>query len=286
MRAFLSIAVVLLSLNGNPSRVTAQCIAEAGNDTFSCTMNFPLQLGGNPTASGGSGNYQFVWTAFQFDAEDYLDNTNSSNPLIINPGYDTIIFFLTVTDDAGSICNDSVVVIFDHWICNLGQCISTISSGDSIQLWFGCITSYLPFTYEWSPPLNISDVNAESPLVWPDSTASYNLSVTDNIGCSVYYPGYCTIYVNPSSTSDFYLNHMLSKVTPNPLGESSILRFENSELKPLQIAIYNSIGIIITELTTTQNEVLIPEAITNSGEYFYRISFAGKTLSTGRFTKN
>lgn len=67
--------------------------ANAGNDTLLCN-NHVIMLGGNPTASGGSGNYFYQWSPAQ-----YLDNSTSSNPLCSPES--TTTYLLTVTDGNG-----------------------------------------------------------------------------------------------------------------------------------------------------------------------------------------
>ena len=82
-----------------------QCIADAGIDTLICLSNsgfIPIQLGGDPTASGGSGIYQYLWSANyagivnNYTASDFLDDTTASNPILVNISGDSLTFHLAI----------------------------------------------------------------------------------------------------------------------------------------------------------------------------------------------
>lgn len=65
-----------------------------------------IQLGGNPTASGGYGNYLYAW-----DNAGYLNDASIANPTASGLTAPTI-FTLTVTDSAG-ICVKQAQVLVD-----------------------------------------------------------------------------------------------------------------------------------------------------------------------------
>ncbi len=70
-------------LKVNAGNDTAVCISVSGFDT--------LELGGNPTASGGIEPYTYVWsTSYKigshiYGASHFLDDSTSSNPKIVDP---------------------------------------------------------------------------------------------------------------------------------------------------------------------------------------------------------
>ena len=66
---------------------------KAGNDTLVC-KGHPVELGGSPTAAGGSSSYVFLWSP-----SDGLDDPTSPNPVATVD--QTITYKLTVTDLMG-----------------------------------------------------------------------------------------------------------------------------------------------------------------------------------------
>lgn len=121
-------------------------------------------------------------------------------------------------------------------------------------------------------------------MAFPSADTIYIVTITDSVGC--YMQTDCEIFVNPSFIQAISGFNELSGVFPNPISESSILKFANSLSRELQISIYNSIGKNVTRLNATQNELQVNDFAKVPGEYFYRISFEEETISTGRFTKN
>ncbi|HOY30816.1 MAG TPA: T9SS type A sorting domain-containing protein [Bacteroidales bacterium] len=72
-------------------------IVDAGNDQSVCA-NQTITIGGNPTASGGSGTYTYIWTP-----SSYLNNSTVANPLCTPvtaapTGPTTITYTVTVND--------------------------------------------------------------------------------------------------------------------------------------------------------------------------------------------
>jgi len=71
-----------------------------------------------------------------------------------------------------------------------------------------------PFTYHWStdlfwsPPISIFNPNTLSPLVFPDSSITYNLMLTDSAACQV--SSSCIVYVNPLAIEKIVHNKNIS----------------------------------------------------------------------------
>ena len=76
----------------------AQLIANAGIDTTVC-FGYYLNLGGNPTATGGTSPYQYSWT---------IDPDSVSNPLILAQISTSIS--VTVTDAQGCTASDTMML--------------------------------------------------------------------------------------------------------------------------------------------------------------------------------
>tara|TARA_B110000116_G_scaffold43512_1_gene35990 strand:+ start:1055 stop:1369 length:315 start_codon:yes stop_codon:yes gene_type:complete len=75
-----------------------------------------------------------------------------------------------------------------------------------------------PFTYSWSPPISIFNPNTLNPLVFPDSSITYNLMLTDSTGCQA--SSSCVVYVNPLAIEEIVHNKHLLKIV-DILGKES-----------------------------------------------------------------
>ncbi len=127
-----------------------QCNADAGPDTFVCVgMNGidTTQIGGNPSAMGGTPPYTYTWEAqhvisfgnytWTYTASDFLNDTTLSNPSVVYHYYDlidTVEFFLTVQDATGLICKDTVIIYYSLLMYINSVFIFDIQQGDSIYL--------------------------------------------------------------------------------------------------------------------------------------------------------
>jgi gliding motility-associated-like protein len=137
---------------------------DAGTDTSIC-------IGNSVQLTATSGLEQYIWNP----------GTSLNDSMIYNPVASPVLtteYFLSVTDSNGCNNSDSVsVTVHSLPIINAGSNIS-ICRYDTVQLNASGGVSYL-----WSPAVSIDNVNATSPLVWPDSTMQYLVSGTDIFGC-------------------------------------------------------------------------------------------------------
>lgn len=150
----------------------------AGSDVTSCN-GIGAQIGGSPTAAGGTGPYTYSWSP-----GTGLSSTTVSNP-IANPGA-TTSYTVTVTDAFGCTGTDAVTVAVSNR--------STASAGPdrAICLGGGTVIGGTPtagggsgsYTYVWSPSTGLSSVNAANPFASPNTSTSYTVTVTDGNGCT------------------------------------------------------------------------------------------------------
>ena len=156
--------------------INAQLICDAGNDTILCYYDTTMQLtlGGQPTASGGSGNYTYTWEAFfsigtlTWTASDALNDTTIANPILENAFPDSGIYFLTVVDDSGNTCSDSVIVAISDIISDLSAYTYWFQPGDSLQICGGLFSNIAPVTPEWYPNEYIKDTTVYCTYVYPE----------------------------------------------------------------------------------------------------------------------
>lgn len=152
--------------------------ANAGPDVRTCDGS-GVQIGGAPTAGGGTGPYSYSWSP-----GTGLSSASVSNP-IASPGV-TTSYTVTVTDAFGCSGTDNVTVTVnngptasagpDRAVCTAGSVViggaPTASGGTG------------PYTYTWSPAAGLSSVNAANPVASPGVSTNYTVIVTDANGCS------------------------------------------------------------------------------------------------------
>ena len=218
------------------STVKGQCIIGMPNDIAICGFpgltSLPITLGGNPILTSGIPPFTYHWSTDLFwspnlsqniDASFFLDDTTLANPILYSRDYFTgneKDFYLTITDVNGLSCTDtfsvSVLLNFSYflWECE----IILFNPGDTADLWTNIMGGIPPFTYSWSPPISIFNPNTLNPLVFPDSSITYNLMLTDSTGCQA--SSSCIVYVNPLAIEEIVHNKHLLKIV-DILGKES-----------------------------------------------------------------
>ncbi len=160
--------------------------ANAGRDTAVCAT-FGAPLGGNPTATGGSGGgYTYTWSP-----STGLDNINSANPVATFASSVVVTYSVTVLDGNGcSATDNAVVTVYPNPIAQAGlDKILTTCPGDSVVLGDNpAVTSGTgPYTYSWTPTTGFTGAsNIPNPVIkgLAPGTYTYTLNVIDANLCS------------------------------------------------------------------------------------------------------
>lgn len=185
--------------NGSSSQLAVMVnplpVANAGTDVT-------IPYGTSTTlhaASGGTGAYSYHWSP-----ESLLVNPNLQNPQTVNLTV-TSVFTLTVTN-LTTLCNDSdkVVVSISGGPLNANPVSipTAICRGTSAQLFANAAGGSGNYTYTWSctPPGSPPWTSSQpSPLVSPDSSKVYHLSLSDGFNTIVRSTS-LTVYQLPSAT--------------------------------------------------------------------------------------
>ncbi len=146
-------------------------VAYAGEDTTICP-NGTVQIGTSNVAG-----YSYSW----FPSNPLvMDDPSVSNP-IVSPVASISNFTVTVIDATTGCENlDSVsVTMLSPVVANAGV-DEEICRNESIQIGAGLIEGQF---YSWSPSLFVSDTSASNPIVTPDSTTTYVLTVWNDYNC-------------------------------------------------------------------------------------------------------
>ena len=175
---------VIVSVNSNST-------ADAGVDKSICNGNNTV-IGGNPTASGGTSPYTYLWSP-----STGLSSTTIANPTA-NPTIATT-YTVTITDVNGCTGTDNIIVSInsnptadagvDKSICNgFSTTIGgnpTANGGSS------------PYTYLWSPSNTLNSATISNPTANPAVVTTYTVTITDANGCINTDNVIITIYPNP-----------------------------------------------------------------------------------------
>lgn len=287
----LSLGLALLFL-ASAGSLSAQCIANAGNDTAICDfVPNAIHLGGNPTATGGVEPYTYKWEfskiyydKFQITASDILDNTTTANPRIKSMGSDTVTLTLTVTDGLGNKCMDSVTIYYCGFVMSAADIRFYIKKGDSVDLYHNNVLSGCGITsIEWTPDYNISDRYISNPKVWPDSFTVYEAKFTDRFGCSV--SDFIKVYVSTTSVSPLVASDFKMLIFPNPMSYRASVIIDNPGDNEVLLQFYDALGRLVYESKVAQSFEL-DAAQFSKGFYLYMATENGKLLASGKLVVN
>ena len=150
--------------------------------------------------------YTYAWSAEYegitriFTASWMLEDTTVSNPIFKKGAIpDSVILYLTVIDANDSIAVDSAEVRLSRYVSCLAECRHNINLGDSAQLWHCVFGGIPPYKFAWTPTASLSDSSSESPWAKPLSNTTYELIITDSIGCQT--SSFCMVFLEPSKIS-------------------------------------------------------------------------------------
>ncbi|MFH1320610.1 MAG: hypothetical protein ABII90_08155 [Bacteroidota bacterium] len=262
-----------------------QCIANAGNDKVVCisfTGMDTIQIGSNPTATGGIPPYTYTWETtytigiYILTASDFLDDTTTANPKIINPAIidnaDKLTFYLTIFDSIGNTCVDSVNVQVSQFCQTAEDKSRTINQGDTVQLYPGIGCGIPPITYQWTPNYNLSDPNVSNPYTSPDTTTYYIVTIIDSAGCQESDQDIFQVYVIPVGINKKSKEERRIKITPNPFINSTIIEFENKKGEKYILILYKSIGQVVKRIDNiVTGKIIIARDNLISGLYFFQL---------------
>ena len=154
--------------------------ANAGNNSSYCFGSpVAVPLGGIPTVTGGTGPYTYSWSPAAGISDSTKPNPTAS-PVV------TTTYTVVVTDSKGCIAQDTVRITVNPLpVVNAGG-PDTVCAGTVVTLG-GSPTATSgtgPYTYHWSPGLYLNSVVTANPVATPQSNLTYELTVTDSVGCS------------------------------------------------------------------------------------------------------
>lgn len=275
--------LVLVSIISIQTFVFSQCTVDAGPDEYLClldSLNFH-QIGGNPTASGGTPPYTYTWEArhvvagiWVLTASDFLDDTTSANPIVTSYYIDEPVeFYLTVEDSDGYVCKDTMELTPSvFWFTN-GYLNYYIDQGDSVFLYGNTSIGggIEPVEYLWRPNHGLTDSSSSAFWAKPDHSVSYYPTITDAAGCVGTGGTSYQIWVNPVSVKEDSENNSRIKVYPNPSDKVLSFELEFNAYDQLIIEISNLKGQSVLKTETNGKKSIIDISGLQAGLYMYKI---------------
>ena len=283
--------IILITLFFSINLVNAQLIVNAGNDTIVCGGS--LQIGGAPTATGGTSPYTYVWETVytdisgSFSASTFLDDSTIANPSLLPLAFGKpLTFKLTVTDALNNVVIDSSKVTIgpSSPITLFWGVDESISIGDSAQLRHNIDPQFfLPFTYQWSPNYKLSDYTLKNPWAKPDTTTTYYCITTTVSGCEV--QTQVTVSVYPLAVTENELNKSI-KFYPNPSSNHLIIENLGQQKNNVVIEIRSITG----QLALLKNIGLVDKVTINtsqipSGVYVVTVKDEQHIIATKKWVK-
>ena len=206
--------------------------------TLTIQPSYPICEGMSETLlASATGNVHYKW----------IPSVGLSNDTIPNPvakPKDSTIYKVLITNEFG--CQDSALLPIDVYrnpVAIAGN-DKVVISGDTAVL--DGVVKGTAINFFWSPSLDINDIHAIQPKVYPMQDRIYNLQVESTVGC-----GMATDAVEVKVYKDLFIPNAF---TPNGDGINDyfrILPFDN--YKVLQFLIYNRWGTVVYKATDFTN---------------------------------
>lgn len=219
-----------------------------GTDTIQVTVN-PLPATPVITSSGPTAfcNGDSVWLICSTPAQAYAWNNNTyDDSLLVTTGGN---YSVTITDANG--CQRSastVVTVYPNPINSINSSI-TICEGDTAQMSVSGGVSYV-----WTPAVGLSDNTIYNPLVFTDTTRTYQVIVTGLGGCVD--SANVNVFVNPKPIVNASSN-VSTICEGNPINLFAV---------PSGASSYSWSG-PASFTSTLQNPVIASPTVANSGVY-------------------
>lgn len=276
-------ALIIILLLAFDNCIKAQLTVDAGSDKVQCGTWHGFDstmLGGNPTASGGSGQYTYTWSAdylidfsgtiYHLSASDLLTDTTAANPQLKYQLEQTTVFYLDVSDNNGNSVSDSVTVRYSLFSTHLAEYDYYILLGDSAGFFNTPNLSgdIQPITYLWGPSNTLSDPTLYSGI-WasPTVNTSYYLTAIDSAGCEAVATPCFHVYVTGVGLNEKTENTAFS-MHPNPCSDYVTLSFDEA-LKPRTIEIIDTQGQLVFQSTDVSNQIDVHHF--DRGRYLVRV---------------
>lgn len=251
----------------------------AYEDQYVC-QGSDVQVGDDASVTGGSGNFHFNWYPRRG-----LTDYNTATPTIENIQR-TARLRLTVTDRESGERAFAMITInvlrapyayLPRYVYYRGD--DGLELGDYLSVRYGDE----PYTYAWTDKNGWTSSDA-NPVVYPETTKRYYLTVTDANGCE---SDESYMYVRVYGGKQAAVRSAgFATIYPNPAEESAIISASFDETASVRLTVANALGQTAYEYETETSALEHGVDLANwpSGVYFVRLTVNGET-NVLRFVK-
>ena len=210
-------------------------------------------------------------------------NGNMNNPVMLKI-FNSSEYYVQYKDANGCEGRDSFNIVVYPRDSNTYSISmdTTILFGESAQLW---VTG--EGKYRWSPIHSLDCVSCPNPIASPDSTTTYEVSITDSNGCIIILEVTVFVVSPPCDQTSIYVPNVFS---PNDDGQNDILYVNSNYIDEILFVIYDRWGEKVFETTdinvgwdgTYKGRALAPDAY----GYYLRARCIGNEqyIQTGNVT--
>jgi gliding motility-associated-like protein len=182
--------------------------------------------------AGGNGGYQYQWN----------DPANQITQTAV--GLCTGMIVCNVIDSKGCTISDSIIVQYSDSLPSINASVddTVIYIGQSTTL--HAIPSNISSNYSWIPSNSLNNSNSTDPISTPLTTTNYQVTVTDENGCSNSDSVKVTVLQIICDEPQLFLPNAFS---PNNDGENDVLFVRGNFIETMYLAVYNRWGELVFE---------------------------------------
>ena len=161
-------------------------VADAGEDITICHPQNNGQAFLEVSISGGSGNFQYLWSSVPEDI--FIEGQKDQKKIQVNPEVTTTyVVFVIDLENPDCYTSDTITVFINNpLVVDAGDNspICDPANGEGIQLQAlasGGSGTYI--SWEWTPAESLNDAFISNPVASPAVNTTYLVRVTDSYGC-------------------------------------------------------------------------------------------------------
>jgi gliding motility-associated-like protein len=208
-------------------------------------------IGGSGTICMNAGSSQLSASggfAYSWSPASSLSASNIPDPVATPNVTTTYSVNISTTNALGETCiqtQSTTIGVYDNTVYTLTATTSADTIGEGTSTTIHAISNSNSSVH-WTPTTGINNPNSLNPVVSPEETTTYTVSILDSTGCPK--TASVTVYVvsMKCSTDNVFVPNTF---TPNGDGENDVLYVRSNDIDDLYFAVYNRWGQMVFETT-------------------------------------